>query len=165
MFPTEKKAYEWLLSEGYPKDSIIYQKTRSPDFLIGDKGFEVKKHGNTIHISKVQFGALKKTNSTILVFSESSSVPTLIIPPNLIEDGKIVVGVKIKLFDMSRTLVVADEVWRILTHLKATYGKNSYSEVIMELIKGQKVSLPERVQEEIRRLLRRINGVNVSVEW
>ena len=151
MYPNEEKAYEWLLSEGYPKDSIIYQRTCSPDFLVEDKGFEVKKHGNTIPISKVQFEALKKTNSTILVFSESSSVPTLIIPPNLIEDGKIIGGVKIKLFEKLKAIMVDEDVWKVLTHLKAAMKGISYNDVIRELLKNYS-QMP--VMQEIKRLLR-----------
>lgn len=70
MSPTELAAHEWLRRQGYGADQIVYQHSRSPDFLTSDgRGWEVKR----AFYSSVSFGArqvcdLRQPGTTTVLF-------------------------------------------------------------------------------------------------
>ena len=76
MNKTEKKAYDWLVSEGYKE--IVFQYRHSPDFLVyNGKGFEAKliRH-NAITFSKTQIENLNAhSNVTMLLFDDEHYLP------------------------------------------------------------------------------------------
>ena len=74
---TEEKALNWLISQGYKSNTIIYKKT--PTFISTDKKFEVKRlYGNQIIFYNKQYQTLKKLNNVlILVFRDNENEPFL----------------------------------------------------------------------------------------
>jgi len=91
MNKTEKKAYEWLLNQGIPKEAIVFQVGKSPDFIFTDRDvkYEVKRlYGKKVLLRRAQFALLKKiTNVHIAVFSEDSKEPIALIPVADVEEG------------------------------------------------------------------------------
>jgi len=85
MNKTETKAYDWLLKQGIPKDAIVFQRNKSPDFIFTDRnvGYEIKRlYGKKILIDPRQFELMKqqKRTITILVFSDQQDKPVATIP-------------------------------------------------------------------------------------
>lgn len=91
MNKTEKKAFEWLLNKGIPKEAIVFQVAKSPDFIFTDRNikYEVKRsYGKKVLLRRPQFALLKKmTNVHIAVFSDDSKEPIAIIPIADVEEG------------------------------------------------------------------------------
>jgi len=85
---TEEKALNWLISQGYKANSIIYKKT--PTFISTDKKFEVKRlYGNQIIFYNKQYQILKKLNNVlILVFRDNENEPFLKLKFEEIKDLK-----------------------------------------------------------------------------
>lgn len=77
---TEKKAYQWVLSQGYT--GVIYRNRDTPDFLTSEgDNFEAKLSRNkVIWFSSGQFGKIIETgNTSILVFEIENNLPLAII--------------------------------------------------------------------------------------
>jgi len=76
MNKTQERALNWLISQGYKKQEIIFRQT-SPCFFIKDKKFDVKRlYGNQIIFYNSQYLELKKDPSVaILVFRDNESEP------------------------------------------------------------------------------------------
>jgi hypothetical protein len=92
MNKTETKAYNWLLQQGIPKESIFFQRNKSPDFIIIDRneGYEAKRlYGKKILIDPKQFNVMKQQMIpiTILVFSDEQNEPIAKVPFKEINQG------------------------------------------------------------------------------
>lgn len=71
MTKTEVKAFNYLIEKrGFSENEIVFQYCKSPDFIIKDRGFEIKtQYNKTIYFSKNQFDKLRNLkNVDILVF-------------------------------------------------------------------------------------------------
>ena len=162
MYPTEEKAYQWLLSQGYPEDGIIYSRKLTPDFITGDRGFEVKKvRNNTITLSETQLRVLKKINSTILATSEDSDSPILSIKPDLVKNKITIEGIKI--YVIKPTKIVRDKLVKarklILLcprcQLMWKYkGRSKYYVTCSNCRYAIKIKEPLPAQRELKRLLK-----------
>lgn len=64
----ERIVYNWLKTE-YPNETILFNVNQTPDFIVGDKEFEVKKIGlyNTLFFSPKQMEVLKPTTMILAV--------------------------------------------------------------------------------------------------
>ena len=92
MTKTERKAYQWLLKQGVPKDAIVYQHRQSPDFVFTDRQdkYEVKRlYGKKILLRALQHEALLVTHGKVnyLVFSDKLDNPVAMIPVTDIKVG------------------------------------------------------------------------------
>ena len=76
MNKTQERALNWLISQGYKKQEIVF-KQNSPCFIIKDKKFDVKRfYGNQIIFYNKQYVELKKNpNTIILVFRDNENEP------------------------------------------------------------------------------------------
>lgn len=72
MNDTEKKAYRWLLKQGFKKEEIKFQYGANPDFITEKGGYEAKTLtlGKYVTFTKAQTEDFKESDVTILVFSE-----------------------------------------------------------------------------------------------
>ncbi len=78
MNKTQERALNWLISQGYKKQEIVFKQS-SPCFSIKDKKFDVKRfYGNQIIFYNKQYSELKKNSNTIiLVFRDNENEPYL----------------------------------------------------------------------------------------
>lgn len=98
MNQTERKAFNWLLAQGYQESDIIEQKRKTPDFITkSGAGFEVKLiYGKTIWFHHEQFELLQSQNdTTILVFDKVKTEPVMTIPAKELKEGKVFNNIKI----------------------------------------------------------------------
>ena len=87
MNKTQERALNWLISEGYKKQDILFKQS-SPCFFTKDKKFDVKRlYGNQIIFYNNQYKQLKKfPNTTILIIRDNESSPYLKINFNEIKN-------------------------------------------------------------------------------
>lgn len=112
MNQTERKAFSWLLTQGYQESDIIEQKRKTPDFITkSGAGFEVKLvYGKTIWFHKEQFEFLKNNeNCSVLVFNKINTTPILQIPCKELEAGKVFEGIKIVVAAKNYSIDLPDE--------------------------------------------------------
>lgn len=78
MNKTQERALNWLISQGYKKQEIMFKQS-SPCFSIKDKKFDVKRfYGNQIIFYNKQYSELKKNpNTIILIFRDNENEPYL----------------------------------------------------------------------------------------
>lgn len=102
MNKSEKKGFNWLLTQGIPEVDITFQRNRTPDFVLKDgRSFEVKhlykgKYTKKIIFSTVQLKWLiEATNAKILVFSDGNTQPVAIIPVEKIRKKRVWKGIKL----------------------------------------------------------------------
>lgn len=78
MNKTQERALNWLISQGYKKQEIVFKQS-SPCFSIKDKKFDVKRfYGNQIIFYNKQYAELKKNpNTIILIFRDNENEPYL----------------------------------------------------------------------------------------
>ena len=92
MNKTERLGYKWLIRQGFKE--IVYQRSRSPDFLTEKGGFEVKrgyklKTGDIkILFTPGQREILISKNAKVLVFLDDPE-PVAIIPPDELDKRKV----------------------------------------------------------------------------
>lgn len=87
MNKTQELALNWLISQGYKKQDIVFRQG-SPCFSIKDKKFDVKRfYGNQIIFYNNQYIQLKKNlNTIILIFRDNETEPYLKINFNEIKN-------------------------------------------------------------------------------
>jgi len=98
MNQTERKAYEWILKQGYSKKDIVFRRKKTPDFVLSDgKAYEAKRlYGkSTVWFTPSQLEDITAANATVLVFSDEADEPVIIIPSKKLVPNGIVSGVKI----------------------------------------------------------------------
>jgi len=82
---TEKKAYNWILTQG---KEAIFQRRKSPDFICKDgSAYEVKLiRNNVITFSRAQFESLKDSPGNLDILAFDGGIHPVIIPFNEIRD-------------------------------------------------------------------------------
>jgi len=95
---TERKAYAWLLKQGYSEKDIVFRRRETPDFVLSNgKTYEAKRlYGkSTVWFTPSQLESIKAVNATVLVFSDEMDEPVITIPSRKLIPNGIVGGVKI----------------------------------------------------------------------
>lgn len=131
MNKTEEQAYKWLLKQGLTEKDIVYQASRTPDFLCADgKKYEAKRlYGDLIWLYNNQLQNLKASNTSIIVMREGVSDPVAIIHSSELAENEIVRGIKIRvvqLGDRSPISLYGDTKKRliqVLGHMEQSNGK------------------------------------------
>ncbi|MBU2639602.1 MAG: hypothetical protein KKG75_02740 [Nanoarchaeota archaeon] len=87
MNKTQERALNWLITQGYKKQDIIFKQS-SPCFFVKEKKYDIKRlYGNQIIFYNKQYSQLKKQSSTIiLIFRDNESEPYLKINFSEIKD-------------------------------------------------------------------------------
>jgi len=127
----EKKAFDWLLRQGYREEDITYNPNSTPDFVTSDgRGWEVKRlYKGRIEFTKNQLEVLKKSpNITVLVFAPRSEEPVLTFKGTDVKMGAVINGIVIgsakkKRYRVSFTL--SRDAIRILNLLRRVYDDNA----------------------------------------
>ena len=106
MNKSETKAKKWLIEKkGYKEGEIVFQRTRTPDFLCSDgQSFEVKRlYQNTIWFHNTQAEEIQKEkNCSVLIMADNIEEPVKIINPEQIKDGAILDGIRIKIVEKNQ---------------------------------------------------------------
>ena len=132
MNKSEIKGLNWLISNGYSEQEIVFQARRTPDFLTSDgKGWEVKKvYGkNTFWMSISQFERIKlMKNTTIVIFNDEFDTPITTIPAENIEPNKIYNGIRFVLSKKNSNLIeiTANTMHRLRIHIASENDGRTY---------------------------------------
>ena len=95
MNKSEKNAFDWLVRQGVSPTDIIFQESKSPDFLLADgRRFEVKRlyakkgQQGKILFSPRQLQYLRELdNVEVLVFTDDGADPVEIVPTKALQEG------------------------------------------------------------------------------
>lgn len=112
----EIKAFNYLIEKRYySKDDIIFQYSKSPDFIIKDKGFEIKtKYNKTIYFNRNQFDKLRNLkNVDILVFDNYNDDPVVIFPSFELNENENIYDCKIVVQDKHKHNKSVSSLWRV----------------------------------------------------
>jgi len=133
MNKTEEKALNWILAkENIPREGVIYQASRSPDFLLPDgRSYEVKRlYGNQIMLYRKQYEALRQyKDCKIIVFGEGDSPVTIIPLVEIGSEGLLWGNIRVNLIAMSskshrKNIYFTNDLYdRLQSYLIQRYGQ------------------------------------------
>lgn len=139
MNKTEQTALKYI-TDTIGKNKVKFQRHDSPDFIIiGERtAYEVKRlYGRSIWFYESQFAKMKNSglDISILVFENGHTQPTALLPMALLENGKSIDNITIKIVpDMP--LLKAEATTR--TELQKVAGE-------VQAVRGGNVSLSEAI--------------------
>lgn len=140
MNKTEKKAYEWLLKQGYSEDDISFSARGTPDFVCSNgKQYEAKRlYGKTIWLYEKQVEKIKDVDGVVVIFGNEIE-PVLIIESSDLENDVIIDGIRLKVIQSnppgSLTLRISDGTKAKLDSVKRLYNLDSYDDAIEYILK------------------------------